>query len=138
MAACMAFVGVLAAMKSLHLGIGQLRNPGPGFLPLLSSFSFTVSAVFVLLTDRIEPERLRTLCSVRQFCLASALLGAVFTLKIMGFRLTTFLLLAVFLRIFGFRRWGVILGVSAAITLGSDLLFSRLLGLSLPKSPWGI
>jgi hypothetical protein len=139
LAGVLCLFGFLAALESIwNLGIGGARNPGPGFMPLLSCVFLVLSSGRIFLEKRTKVFRWNSRSLIKGGGIAAAIAGAGAGLEAAGFRIVTFLLMCLLLRLFGFRRWFVISGLSLAIAIGTDLLFSSVLGLILPRSPWGI
>jgi putative tricarboxylic transport membrane protein len=127
-------VGLFFVVGAIHLKLGTLRNPGPGFIPLgmaslLLCFSlFTLAKGLIVPTGGISriPWKRPTLV------IASALLY-LFLISRVGFFVSTFVLMAI---LFGFlirlkrRKWLSVFLCSAATAVAAWLVFS--IGLRVP------
>jgi hypothetical protein len=107
-------------------------------MPLLTCVFLVWSSGRIFVGTRTNAVRWNSRSLIKGGGIAAAILGAGAGLEAVGFRVATFLLMCLLLRLFGFRSWFAILGLSFTIALGTDLLFSSVLGLILPRSPWGI
>ena len=124
---------------SYRLGLGGLRNPGPGLMPFLLGFFLCVIAGYFALTflsrkqtreDTADTEKGRI--KVWRLCLVLASLFAyALLLEPLGFLITTFLVLVI---LFGTldNRWSTILIASLLTALIAYLLF-RYLGVQFPR-----
>ena len=136
---------IYICIASSRLSVGSFDHPGPGFLPLLVGIFLGIFSIVAFLqahlskaTDETTPswypkERWKRLIGV----LAVMFLYA-FCLEILGFLLSTFLLL-VFLFRFGMesQRWLVAIGGSAIASFSSYAVFELWLKTQLPKGLLG-
>ncbi len=118
-------------MLSTRLGLGTLRQPGPGLWPFLVSLALCVFAVASLLGDRgeIDPDTLplrRMLLGV--LSLALYILG----FEYLGVVLPTLLVLLLWLRVLARETWRSSLVIAVASTAALWAIFDLLLGVPLP------
>ncbi|MFH1757887.1 MAG: tripartite tricarboxylate transporter TctB family protein [Pseudomonadota bacterium] len=134
---------VYICVESLRLPLGSWRDPGPGFLPLGSGIILGVLSLASYLRDRRSKskevreafyfkERWKKLISV----LLALFAYAVF-LEILGFLLSTFLLLTFLFRGIEPQRWIVAIGGSALTSFISYAIFELWLKTQLPKGILG-
>ncbi|MBI5443817.1 MAG: tripartite tricarboxylate transporter TctB family protein [Deltaproteobacteria bacterium] len=133
----------LGAFLAIHswgrLGVGQIRSPGPGFMPFLLGVLFFLAAA-VTFAREVSPRRqgegerkealpsnLGKIAAVLVTLLAYGVL-----LERLGYVVTTFPVLAVLFFAAGVRRWAVAAGSSLALTVLTYLLFGYL-GVLLPS-----
>lgn len=118
-------ISILVSLASFKIGIGKSREPGPGFLPFLTSLVLLLLSIIVLIKDLslsnhaegeknlFSPDHLKKPTS-----LIILLVGYTLLLKFLGFLITTFLL--IFLMLFIFdptpkKIWKfIVIGVIAA------------------------
>lgn len=127
------------AWESARLPIGNFANPGPGFLPLVLAIALAGFGVLLALLDR-EARHWRELAWPEAWR-AAAILGAcafaALALEPLGFRLTTFLIVAFLLGVMERRHWLAVAGAAVVLSLGTHYLFATLLRVPLPRGPWG-
>jgi putative tricarboxylic transport membrane protein len=129
---------VLAAYESFWtLGMGEIKNPGPGFMPFLVCFSLVLFSGYLFIIDRPKVDVWSLAKLIKGAGVAAAIPIAGFAMEVVGFRIMTFFLMCLLLRLFGSPKWSIIIGLSIIIALGVDFLFSSV-GLILPRSLWGI
>lgn len=132
----LAFVifGVLVAVRSLSLGVGGWRAPGPGFLPLVVGVA--ASLLGAGLASSRTPQGFRADLqqpSRRKLLAASVLLGGyALGLDRLGFVPATFVLIVVWLRVVGRSPWREAALVAAAATTAMYAIFVRWLAIPLP------
>ena len=132
-------LAALAAYEAGKLPLGTVSNPGPGFLPWWAALTLGVLALLRLAQawvarpapDAGGPERR----VVAVAALVVALVAYVALLELLGYPLSTFLLVLFVLRLVEPRRWPVALGVAAAAAVGSFVVFAVWLKVPLPPGP---
>ena len=129
---------LLIFFSSLQVGIGDLRSPGPGFLPLLASvLLFSVSLfVFVGIKKPDEKEKEGSLIdlshSLKPACLVLGLIGYAFLVSILGYLITTFVFMFVMLTIAEPKKWRKNIISAVVIIIISFLIFNKWLRVPLP------
>jgi hypothetical protein len=138
-------IGVFLSIWSTHYQIGNLIQPGPGFLPLILGILLILLSL-ILLARAIMP----SLVSERPS--ASSLFGgwkkvaytvlvlvlAAFFFETMGYLLTFFLLIMFLMRGAGPQSWRKIFLVAFCSAIGVYLVFVLLLEQPLPLGLLGI
>ena len=130
-------------LESIRLPIGSWKDPGPGFIPLGSGMIVAVLSCITFIQTRRGPskefqeswyskERWRNSVLV----LATLFVYA-FSMEILGFLMSTFLLLTFLFRIIEPQRWIVAVGGSATASFVSYALFELWLKVQLPKGILG-
>jgi putative tricarboxylic transport membrane protein len=133
-------LGFFVMILSHNLGLGGLRNPGPGLMPFLLGFFLCMVSFYVLIlslrrkeetdsaaqTEQGGQVRLGKLCLVLASLFVYALL-----LEPLGFLVTTFLVLVILFRTLN-SRWRPVLVASVLTALTAYFLFSYL-GVQFPK-----
>ena len=154
-AVCLFGFGAATAVLSLGMRIGSLRSMGTGFFPfVLGVLLMVLSSLYagqLLLAaagraragelgaggDRATARQAVKLgldAPTKQVVLSLgilALVAALFTT--IGYLLSCFIIMVLFLRLLGTRKWLTTLGMSAATALASYVVFVKLLKVLLPK-----
>ncbi len=129
-------VGVFFAVGGILLKPGTLRNPGPGFLPLVMALLLACFSLFVF--ARGLSETARRLEAI-QWKGQAALVGAVFVygwlLDLAGFLLSTFGLMCVLFGLVssGHARWPRVCLYAAATALAGWIVFAVALKVPFPQ-----
>lgn len=127
------------ARASLALPLGSLRDPGPGFLPMLLALLLAGLALAVVAGGRRStpvrllrwPERWHAL-AILGGCAFAAL-----ALERLGYRLTVFALVVFLMRVMERKKAAVAVIAGLGLSLGSFFLFATLLKVPLPRGPLG-
>ena len=129
-------IGVITAWSSTSLSMGKFRHPGPGFLPFGLALILILLSLALILENRTKggsskpfwAERtwLRPLLGVIIFILYAFFLGYI------GFILTTFLFLVIWMWVIERIRWVTILSISVGVTAVLYFIFEYFLEVPLP------
>ena len=132
-------LGVACSIEALRLGLGTVRRPGVGFLPLLVGGCLSLLAFFSLIIEIWAASKDKTrgrfpVGSVGKVVVVICCLGVyVVVLPIAGYLLSTFLLFIFLFRTGGFKRWGLAILAAFLTASISYLLFGFLLNIRFPK-----
>jgi putative tricarboxylic transport membrane protein len=136
----LSIISLWICIESLRLSIGSLRNPGPGFIGFLSGIVMGVlSVILTIFPNRLmkdEVEEATTLFTGRIWKVVYTLIilcAYAFFMEILGFLISTFLLMIFLLAAVERQKWWIALIVSALSVLGCYILFILCLHISLPK-----
>lgn len=132
-------VSALIFFLSLKLGVGEVGDPGPGFMPCLASVILFSLASLVLMMGIIrgegKDEKSRFLPDygylVKPALLVLTILGYSFFLNDAGYLITGFFLMFVLFSITEPKKWPWNILVAGAVIITSFLLF-KWLGVQLP------
>jgi len=135
----LSFALLICAETLRMLSLGSWRDPGPGFVPLISGITLASLACIHFIQSTLRkkdtirgagqlPERWKTLIFIYL-----SLLAYVFLLEPLGFLPATFLLLIILFRAAEPRRWTVVIGGSAILSFTTYMIFDVLLKSQLPK-----
>jgi putative tricarboxylic transport membrane protein len=134
-------IGGAIAAGAYNLGLGALNRPGPGLFPFvigvgmaLLSLSVMATAFRVVKAPVLDTETRRVLPVV---AVVAALVFYTVALERIGFVLCTLLFLIGLLGALGRSSWLTALTASVGITVGSYLIFAKLLKINLPIGPLG-
>ncbi|HEV8342205.1 MAG TPA: tripartite tricarboxylate transporter TctB family protein [Candidatus Binatia bacterium] len=133
--------GLSVCYGASRLGLGNITDPGPGFIFFWSGSILTLLSLMLLFNSLQEtaPEDRETGRTnwTKVACVLAALLFFAFFLEKLGFVFTTFLLLCFLLGVSGGKSWLPVLGVASAAAVGSFALFELWLKIRLPKGIFG-
>jgi len=140
-------ISILVCLGSFKIGIGKSTEPGPGFLPLLTSFVLLLLSIVSLIKDLYisdnaegEKDPFSRDHLKKPTSLIIILIGYTLLLKYLGFLIATFLL--IFLMLFVFdpnpkKIWKfIVIGVIAANL--SFVVFYKWLQVQLPTGVFQI
>jgi len=130
-------VGVGYAVGGLRLNPGTLRNPGPGFLPLVMALLLISFSLFLVVKELFKPEKF--LGGIRwknQLLIVASVALYGFVLDLIGFLFSTFILMFVLfgLRFSGKKKWLTVFLFAAATALVGWLVFSVALNVPFPRA----
>jgi putative tricarboxylic transport membrane protein len=125
-------VGVGALVGAVGLSLGELTQPGPGLWPFIVAALLTGTALVLLVVDDPEDYEAWTRGTARIVGGVAALAVFVVAFEAIGFVLPAFLMLLLWLRVFGRESWQWSLGLALAGSIGFFVLFDQALGVPFP------
>jgi hypothetical protein len=127
---------------ALWMPQGSLKFPGPGYYPKLVGVFLIATALGGLIQAMVARRSVGPVAPVakvsshpmigRTVALLGLLLGYVFLLKPLGFPIAIFLFLLAAIRVFGYRRWSIIILLALGLTVVSYGTFITWLKVPLP------
>jgi putative tricarboxylic transport membrane protein len=140
-AALSMLLGFAVVWQSWRMEYLTELGPGPGFFPLWMGLILTgLSGVWLLSALwRATPETDRRFLPAwnglrRILLVLGALIGVGLALEFVGFQLAMFAFVAVVLTALGWRRWGLTVILSCALSFGVYHAFTRWLDVNLPQA----
>jgi putative tricarboxylic transport membrane protein len=144
-AAFLLLVGLVAALETRKLNIGELGRPGPGFFPFYLALIFSIVSLALLLrslrpaaSQQVAPQV--SAKTVRAEKVVATLLGLIvyaFALEWLGFVFSTFILMLFLFKAVDPLAWPTAIGGSLATSLLSYIVFKMWLQVSLPAGLLG-
>jgi len=131
-------VGMAVSIESIRLKVGTFSRPEPGFYPffvglLLMGIAFVLLVQSWLGRGDTSQQPQDAIGDLRRPMILLSSMGVYTALmNPIGYVLPTVLLAAVVLRITGVTSWKVVGLISVGLSVGSYVLFSRILGIDLP------
>ena len=138
-------VGLISIYGSIRLGIGTLREPGPGFLSFLAGCFISLTAAVVFLQSFLQRQEVRVKLSSfwkglrwnRPLYIGLILVGYILALERIGFLLTSLLTLLVMFKGVEKLSWWKSILISVTISAVSFWLFNNVLRATLPRGVFG-
>ena len=129
------FFGIVIIIKAIGLPVGTVREPQPGFFPLLAGILMTVLSVLLLIHACLgRSTGVEAFGSLwRPAILIMGMIVYTLILDFMGYVIATIILSATILGVLGIKTWWILAGVSSGVSIGSYVVFGRLLGITLPN-----
>jgi len=136
-------LGIGITIEAIHLGLGELRFPGIGFMAFLIGislgFSGFILTVFKTVKGKREDDKIWAGQNWKNVVIPLiTLLIYIALLETLGFLIATFLLIFLLFKITTSKRWFSPLLTSLIVVLLSYLLFFVWLKIPLPKGVLGI
>lgn len=130
----LALVGIGVVFGSIRLHIGAPLHPQPGFFPFLGGSALTFLAVILLLQAWLgRSTGSEAFGNVGPPAILVVGMGVyVAILEPLGYVPATMLIASVILRVLGVTSWRVLGVTSVALSVGTYILFARVLGIDLP------
>ena len=127
---------------ALWMPQGSLKFPGPGYYPKFVGMFLIATALGCLIQAVVAPRSARPIEPLAEappsamvgktVALLALLLGYVFLLTPLGFPIAICLFLLAAIRVFGYRRWTIIILLAVGLTVVSYLTFITWLKVPLP------
>jgi hypothetical protein len=136
-------IGLGFCISSTHLGLGQMSEPGPGFLPfLVGGILFLLSATLFIRglgkgSDGTGKRMGRAKRFQKVFYILLALIFYNVGLSFIGFSLTTFFFVVSMMRLVEAQGWRKTLVTALLVSVGFFGVFQSWLQLDIPVGPWG-
>jgi putative tricarboxylic transport membrane protein len=134
---------VLIILGSLRLPIGELHNPGPGFLPLWVGVLMAILAIVLLrrsVRKKTVEEALPASKSRNQFKLIGTFLAMLIYVPVfyfLGFIFATIPLMVFLFKVIGQMGWKISLVGGIFISLSMYMIFQVWLQVRFPVGLWG-
>lgn len=134
-------LGVYICIKSVDLDLGQLSNPGPGFMPFLGASILMILNMVLLGKEFMKQGKKYGKWDIKWGKVGTILLGIILyalLVQRVGYMLTTFFTMILFFRVCSPPKWLMIILNSFVCTVVSYLIFDIWLNCRLPKGILGI
>ena len=123
--------------ESLRVGLGTAKEPGSGFISLCTGIILAFLSLLLIYQNWKLREPKKQL-PIRVILALAALFAYSLVLDTLGFIVATFFLVAFLFHLGEARRWWVLIGMSAVVTLFAYVVFGRLLHVYFPQGILGI
>jgi hypothetical protein len=114
--------------------VGSPTEPQPGFFPFLGGISLIVLSTIILFKGRIGQSQEKVVFGEvrRPALLLVVMIVLVGVLDRLGYVIGTFIASGLILRILNVKSWRVLILTSLCLSIGTYILFDKLLGIELP------
>jgi hypothetical protein len=128
------FLGIGAVIGAIRLHVGSPTEPQPGFFPFLGGISLVVLSSIIFLKRGIGQSQRKVVFGDvgRPVLLLVVMIALVAVLDSIGYVIGTFIASGLILRILNVKSWRVLLLTSLCLSIGTYILFDKLLGIELP------
>lgn len=127
-------LGIGAAIGSIALRVGSPTEPQPGFFPFVGSILLLLFSVVIVLQGWLGAEQKRAPRGNvwRPLPLVVVLVVLAPVMNLLGYVVCTFITSTFILTIMGVKSWRVTVITGLCLSVGTYLLFDKLLGVDLP------
>ena len=130
-------IGVMTAWGSTSLSMGKFKHPGPGFLPFGLGICLIILSLILIFKSwkkEISPTPLWFQRAwLRPLLGVAILIFYAIVIEQLGFILTTFIFLLIWMALIERLKWKTILSISVGTTIVLYLIFAFFLEVPLPK-----
>lgn len=130
------FLGVAVVVGSLRMPLGTPLDPQPGFFPLLAGIFLSGLSIAHLVLAYLKRKKSMNMQAFGAVWRPAFLIGGLFIytfiLDPLGYVIATIFLSVIILRILESKSWWKLSAISLASSVGSFILFDRILGVTLP------
>jgi putative tricarboxylic transport membrane protein len=134
------FLGACIFWQGRHLSNGSLSEPGPGFFPNLLAAALIILSVSLIVQkeeERLEEQPSSNRSYKKVLVTVGALFGYFLFIELLGFIITSFLLMSCLFIGFGSQKWYKALAEAFFSTGIAYVLFQLLLKSQLPLGVFG-
>ena len=134
---------VVMSLEAFRLPMGEMRDPGAGFFPLMVALATGLLAVIALFHAFREQKEVREAHSPERFrwwnlaVILAALIAYALTLETVGFLISTFWFMLLLQKVIDPQTWTKALLASSITAIVSELFFNVLLGAQIPTGILG-
>jgi len=127
-------LGLGAVIGAIRLKVGSPTEPQPGFFPFLGGLSLIVLSTIIFFKGWIGQSQKKVVFGEvgRPVLLLVVMIALVAVLDSVGYVIGTFIASVLILRILNVKSWRVLLLTSLCLSIGTYILFDKLLGIELP------
>jgi hypothetical protein len=136
---------IFVCVKSYESEVGTIQVPGPGFLPFCAGVVLGVLALVLLIVPRLGGATKDTISALwngfkwpRVVLVLCLLFAYSYLLPLIGYLLATFAVLTGLFSVMRTSRFWLPVGAALVTSVLSYVIFATLLGVQLPKGPFGL
>ncbi len=136
-------LSLFLCQQSIGIGLGTLRQPGPGLLAFGTGAGIGILALWLLIQSIISKESRgeasfdeRAPQKGKPLVICLSLFGYTIAVNWLGFVVSTFIFVLFMLRLIEPERWWLRVMKATLITIGNYMVFVMWLGIDLPKGFW--
>lgn len=136
---CLIGAGIIIIL-SFNMGVGTLKNPEPGFMPVIAGSLMALFSIVILLRNLMQKKSKKPFQGVIWYRVVTPFLLIIayaFILKWLGYILSTFFILIILFRLIKRYSWAFVIGISMFLSIISFAIFDTGLEVNLPKGVLG-
>jgi putative tricarboxylic transport membrane protein len=130
-------LGAAAAAYAWTLGIVGASGPDSGLFPFISALMIMAAGIVLLLQPREEADFPRGAALGRVLGVCAGLAFMAISVPFLGFAVAGFVTMIILLHTVERSGWVFSFSLALVSVAGVVWLFGRVLGMPLPKGPWG-
>ena len=135
--ACWIFLGAAAAAYAWTLGLIGPSGPESGLFPLIAALIVMGAGIALLFSSPVVPQLPRGAALLRVAGVVGGLAFMALALPYAGFAVTGALAMVILVRTAGDSSWAEAILLALASVAVVMWLFGQVLGMALPRGPWG-
>jgi putative tricarboxylic transport membrane protein len=127
-------LGIGAVIGAIRLHVGSPTEPQPGFFPFVAGVAMFIFSAIIFLKAWFGRAKEQVAFGEigRPAMLLVVMIVLVAVLDRLGYVIGTFIAAGLILRILNVKSWGVLIVTSLCLSIGTYMLFDKLLGIDLP------
>ena len=127
-------VGIGAVIGAIQLKVGTPTEPQPGFFPFVGGLLLTALSAIIFLQGWLRSGGEQVVFGEiqRPALIVAVMVALVAALDRVGYVISTFIASGLILLILNIQSWRVLIITSIAVSVGTYVLFDKLLGIDLP------
>ena len=127
-------LGLGAIIGAIRLKVGSPTEPQPGFFPFLGGLSLAIFSTVIFIKGQMGQAKEKVAFGEigRPALLLVVMIALVAVLDSVGYVIGTFIASVLILRILNAKSWRTLLLTSLCLSVGTYILFDKLLGIDLP------
>lgn len=127
-------LGIGAIIGAIQLHVGSPTEPQPGFFPFVGGVCLVVFSSIIFLKGWLGHSQPKVAFGEagRPALLLAVMIVLVWILDHLGYVIGTFIASGLILRILNVKSWRVLILTSFCLSIGTYILFDKLLGIELP------
>ncbi len=127
-------VGIGAIIGAIQLKVGLPTQPQPGFFPFVGGIVLVILSAIIFVRGWLRSDGERVVFGEvgRPALILAVMVALVAVLDRVGYVICTLIASGLILRILSVKSWRVLIITSLCVSMGTYILFDKLLGIDLP------
>ena len=127
-------VGIGAIIGAIQLKVGLPTEPQPGFFPFVGGIVLVILSAIIFVQGWLKSDGERVVFGKvgRPALILAVMVALVAVLDLVGYVICTIVASGLILRILSVKSWRVLILTSLCMSMGTYMLFDKLLGINLP------
>jgi putative tricarboxylic transport membrane protein len=127
-------VGIGAIIGAIQLRVGLPTEPQPGFFPFVGGIVLVILSAIIFVQGWLKSDGERVVFGEvgRPALILAVMVALIAVLERVGYVICTLIASGLILRILSVKSWRVLIITSLCVSMGTYILFDKLLGIDLP------